>query len=174
MFILEKICERIVQDDKVKFYCKNCQLLASDLYCSSPLTKLMHVFADNYSPLIDVYAFGSILINLMSKRVYNIEDGDTLDSKVTDWAREKYYEYDEAYEDADSNTKIPKFSIVHESLTADPDFVKADEHKMSMLAVECTHGWTEVRRPTIKQVLRRLLKLKVVKQHAEFFGVKKS
>lgn len=127
----------------------------------------MGLLAD-YCPKQDVFAFGAILINLISKRVYDRNDKENMCSYITDWAMNEYG----VYEESDSNPKRPKFSIVHESVAADPDFIKADEHKISMLAIDCLRPRFD--RPSIKRVVRSLLKLKVVKKHADFLGVNKS
>lgn len=118
-----------------------------------------------------MFAFGVILVNLISKRVYDVETRGKTAADVNEWAWREFLAYDELL-DRRSNWKNTKFSLVHQSLIADPDFEAADEEKLSMLAVECMKSELSDR-PTMKQITRSLLKLKVVNKHRDFFGVKK-
>ncbi|KAI3469047.1 hypothetical protein Pfo_025710 [Paulownia fortunei] len=115
----------------------------------------------------DVFAFGVILLSLISQRVYTEEDRQAGVPFVYKWALRE----SEAFE-SDSDMENTQFSLVHKSQAAESDFCPADGHKITMLALECVNG-VEYARPTMKQVVRSLLKLEVVKQHADFLGVNK-
>ncbi|KAL7087142.1 hypothetical protein ACP275_13G048300 [Erythranthe tilingii] len=111
----------------------------------------------------DVFAFGVVLLFLILKRVYTDEDSESCAPFVFEWA---FREYEEALQ---SKTE---FSLVHKSLADEDDFCTDDGHKITMLALECVNG-DENQRPTVKQVVKSLLKLEVVKQNADFIGVNK-
>ncbi|KAL7128955.1 hypothetical protein ABFS83_13G030100 [Erythranthe nasuta] len=111
----------------------------------------------------DVFAFGVVLLFLISKRVYTDEDSESCAPFVFEWA---FREYEEALQ---SKTE---FSLVHKSLADEDDFCTDDGHKITMLALECVNG-DENQRPTMKQVVKSLLKLELVKQNADFLGVDK-
>ncbi|XP_073313407.1 probable serine/threonine-protein kinase PBL17 isoform X1 [Primulina huaijiensis] len=106
----------------------------------------------------DVFAFGTILLSLISKRVYTEEDRVCKMPNVNEWAWDKYHDNSD------------KYSLVHESLTAESDFDPVDGRKITCLGIQCLHD-SDYYRPTMKQVVKRLLKLKVVKRHADFLGV---
>ncbi|KAG8387131.1 hypothetical protein BUALT_Bualt03G0221400 [Buddleja alternifolia] len=110
----------------------------------------------------DVFAFGVILLSLISKKVYTEENRQAGVPFVYQWARK---EYESAVE-----MEKPMFSLVHESLAKEPVFCPADGHKITMLALECVNGGVD-QRPTMKQVYRSLKKLEVVKGHAPFLGL---
>ncbi|KAK6144761.1 hypothetical protein DH2020_021581 [Rehmannia glutinosa] len=126
------------------------------------------IFSGVFSDKQDVYAFGTIFLSLISKSVYTEEDRQNSAPCRVVWAWESFY----ADDDSETEVKKPKFSLVHQSLVAESDYDPADGHKITMLAMECTDNDVSVR-PTMKQVVRSLLKLKVVKKNADFFGVNK-
>ncbi|EYU42129.1 hypothetical protein MIMGU_mgv11b016476mg, partial [Erythranthe guttata] len=117
----------------------------------------------------DVFAFGVILLSLISKRVYTDEDSEAGAPFVFEWA---FTEYEEALE-SKSDVKETEFSLVHKSLAAEDDFCTVDGHKITTLALECVNR-DEDERPTMKQVVKSLLKLEIVKQNADFIGVNKA
>ncbi|XP_073157955.1 probable serine/threonine-protein kinase PBL1 [Henckelia pumila] len=106
----------------------------------------------------DVFAFGTILLSLISKKVYTEEDRLSDTPNVNDWALEEYY----------SNLEL--CSLVHESLSAESDFDPLDGRRITALGIQCLHDPGDSR-PTMKQVVKRLLRLKVVKRNADFLGV---
>ncbi|EYU42131.1 hypothetical protein MIMGU_mgv11b022099mg [Erythranthe guttata] len=107
----------------------------------------------------DVFAFGVILLSLISKRVYTDEDEDSEAGApfVFEWA---FTEYEEALE-SKSDVKETEFSLVHKSLADEDDFCRDDGHKITMLALECVNG-DENQRPMMKQVVKSLLKLELI------------
>ncbi|XP_073157665.1 probable serine/threonine-protein kinase PBL28 [Henckelia pumila] len=109
----------------------------------------------------DVFAFGTILMSLISKRVYTEEDRLSDDKpNVNEWAWDEY----------DHNSI--RCSLVHESLAADRNFDPFDGFTITRLGIQCLQE-PSYYRPTMKQVVKRLLALKVVKRHADFLGVNK-
>ncbi|KAL7087384.1 hypothetical protein ACP275_13G065500 [Erythranthe tilingii] len=114
----------------------------------------------------DVFAFGVILLNLISRRVYTDKDMQVGAPFVFEWA---LTEYKEAFE---SESDVKEFSLVHKSLADEDDCCTADGHNITMLALECVNG-DENQRPTMKQVVKSLLKLQIVKHNADFLGANK-
>ncbi|KAL7083815.1 hypothetical protein ACP275_14G185500 [Erythranthe tilingii] len=139
----------------------------------------------------DVFAFGNILLSLISKRVFTEQDRQNHSPYVFNWAYKKFLEYkygsdwdsekddsdsdsskkddsisDSSKEDdSDSDSQRPKFSLVHQSLAEEPDFDPSDGPKITALGLDCTHD-DFGKRPTMKQVLSFLFNLEVVKKHA--------
>ncbi|GFQ04526.1 probable serine/threonine-protein kinase nak [Phtheirospermum japonicum] len=114
----------------------------------------------------DVFAFGVILLSLISKRVYTEEDRRAGAPFVYEWAIREF----EA--NADELNEATDFSLVHKSLAGESDFCPGDGHKITMLALECVVK-AENERPTMKQIFRSMRKLEVVKQHADYVGANK-
>ncbi|XP_073279633.1 probable serine/threonine-protein kinase PBL17 [Primulina huaijiensis] len=106
----------------------------------------------------DVFAFGTILLSLISKRVYTEEERLSNAPNVNEWAWEEY------------NSNLDSYSLVHESLAAESDCDPLDGRKITVLGIQCLRD-PGYYRPTMKQVVKRLLRLKVVKRHADFLGV---
>ncbi|GFQ04525.1 protein kinase apk1b chloroplastic [Phtheirospermum japonicum] len=125
-------------------------------------------YADDPSGKKDVYAFGTILLSLIAKRVYTEEARHVDGPYVSDWAWSIYRKH--VKEDPES--KPPKFSLVHQSLAAEPDYNLGDGLDITSLAYKCIDADLN-ERPTMNQVLRYLLRLKVVKRNADFLGVNK-
>ncbi|KAG8372817.1 hypothetical protein BUALT_Bualt12G0106500 [Buddleja alternifolia] len=113
----------------------------------------------------DVFAFGVILVSLISKEVYTEDDRQGSLPFVYEWAWREF----EAYE-SDIDMEKPEFSLVHKNLAEGPDFCLGDGHKITALALKCVNR-DECERPNMKQVVRSLLKLEVVKQHSHFLGL---
>ncbi|XP_012830657.1 PREDICTED: probable receptor-like protein kinase At5g15080 [Erythranthe guttata] len=141
----------------------------------------------------DVFAFGNILLSLISKRVFTEQDRQNLSPYVFKWAYTKFLEYkygpdsdsekddsdrdsskkhdsnrDLKNDDSDRDSKKPKFSLFHQSLAEEPDFDPSDGPKITALGMDCTHD-DFGKRPTMKQVLSFLLNLEVVKKNIPRF-----
>ncbi|KAL7086965.1 hypothetical protein ACP275_13G036000 [Erythranthe tilingii] len=114
----------------------------------------------NCSNKEDVFAYGVILLSLISRRVHTEEDRKAGVPFIYEWAVKEY----EAFECQNS-----KFSLVHKSLSEGGDFSPSDGYKITKLALECING-VEHERPTMEQVFSSLLELEVAKQHADFLG----
>lgn len=127
----------------------------------------------------DVYAFGVILVGLIAKRVFNTDtDMDTNIPFVDDWALSLYEKQPKfslidkglAWVSSVYKKKQSKFSLVDQSLEADPAFNSSDGHKLTKLAMWCLKYFPRDR-PTMKQVIKCLLDLHVVKIHASTLGL---
>lgn len=114
-----------------------------------------------------MFAFGVILVSLISKRVYSEEDRVNGVPYVYEWALREA----DAFESEGGMTNT-EFSLVNESLAAECELFPGDGHKITKLALDCVNGDVS-QRPTMKQVYRVLKKLETVKQHADFFGANK-
>ncbi|EYU42132.1 hypothetical protein MIMGU_mgv1a024145mg [Erythranthe guttata] len=122
----------------------------------------------------DVFTFGVILLNLVSKRVYSADDTITRkEVDVVDWALKKYKKFLKLLDKtSESERKNIIFSVVDQNIVAESDFEAADEEKISELVIDCVRGKPD-ERPTMKQVIKSLLKLKSVKKNANFLEVTK-
>ncbi|OMP02697.1 leucine-rich repeat receptor-like serine/threonine-protein kinase [Corchorus olitorius] len=84
---------------------------------------------------MDVFAFGIILIGLIAKKVFIVEDysieyGVCEDATFVDeWATEEYERRKSMVGDM--------VSLVHESLEVDPDFQSIDGVEATKLAMQC-------------------------------------
>ncbi|XP_047335926.1 probable serine/threonine-protein kinase PBL11 [Impatiens glandulifera] len=99
----------------------------------------------------DVYAFGVMLLSLVSKKITTDEMWLMGEISVSEWEHEKY----ELCE-----------SLVHESLLADPCFYDVDGKKLSMIGVLCT-SYKCQDRPSMKEVVNKLLHLRVLQNQKE-------
>uniref|UniRef100_A0A5B7BMY7 Protein kinase domain-containing protein n=1 Tax=Davidia involucrata TaxID=16924 RepID=A0A5B7BMY7_DAVIN len=133
----------------------------------------------------DVFAFGIILLGLIAKRVFTEEDREANAPFVHQWARSKYGSdtgiklpkswlvhgsLQAESNESDTGIKLSKLSLVHGSLQAEPGFFSTDGANITRLAMQCVEYYPEDR-PTMKEVVRHLLKLQVVKHHAGFLGM---
>ncbi|KAL7086937.1 hypothetical protein ACP275_13G033900 [Erythranthe tilingii] len=126
-----------------------------------------------HSETQDVFAFGVILLNLISKRVYKRENRGLNEYEIYEWAWKEYLSFNNLLEQtSESEWHTINFSLVDQSLTGEPDFDADDGEKLSEMLIECTRA-DPSDRPNIKQIVRSLLKLKVVKKNADFLGLKK-
>ncbi|KAL7087385.1 hypothetical protein ACP275_13G065600 [Erythranthe tilingii] len=128
------------------------------------------IYEEEFTVKQDVYAFGVILLNLISKRVYKVETRCKNPEEVYNWAWQEFSAF-LSQKKRESSLKNNRFSLVHQSLKDEPDFVAVDGEKITWLALKCTASdLTE--RPTMKQVMRTLLKLKLVNRNVDFLGLK--
>ena len=65
-----------------------------------------------------------------------------------------------------------KFCLVHPSLEVDLGFDSTDAHKVTELETQCVHC-NRQDRPTMKQVVKSLLKLRAARGYTHEFGIKK-
>ncbi|XP_073157595.1 probable serine/threonine-protein kinase PBL7 [Henckelia pumila] len=121
----------------------------------------------DWSDKQDVFSYGVILLGLITKRIHTEEDQQAHLPFVHEWARREH----EASQ-SDSDMKAFRRSLVHESLTNDPDFDSDDGVEITAMAMKCMHVCVS-KCPAMKQVLMSLLTLPVVKKHAPFLGAKK-
>lgn len=91
-------------------------------------------------------------------RPFKYSEGPFLD----DWAKE----HEAKIAESDDKTKC---SLVHASLEANPGFYSEDGPKITRLAMQ----WIESSprdRPSMRQVVNRMLKLRIVRKHAKALG----
>ncbi|GFQ04522.1 protein kinase apk1b chloroplastic [Phtheirospermum japonicum] len=179
-FIVRNVdCAHLVLDEDYNPKLCDFGLITGGIFPDRTIYKCHHVlgsygyidlggwYADDSSDKKDVFAFGTILLSLISKRVYTEEVRQVNGPYVSDWAWSSYTKH--AYLKESKNTM---FSLVNQSLAAETDYNFGDGPKITRLALKCINT-NLAQRPTMKQVLRCLLKLKVVKKNADFLGVNK-
>ncbi|TMX04975.1 hypothetical protein EJD97_003760 [Solanum chilense] len=100
---------------------------------------------DTFSVKSDVFAFGVLLLNFITKRV--VEKGNPVDNEVLDlWALKEFK---------------PGCSLVHQSFVGDPGFDHLDAVAITELAKRCVEDRPK-KRPNMKEVVARLENLHVV------------
>lgn len=119
----------------------------------------------------DVYAFGIILLGLISKRVYDPEKSPdvTCNPLLNKWAESEYKPNKSILGFRKSKNKC---SLVHHNFEEDQAYYSIDGPKITDLAMQCVDFW-HMDRPTMKQVVDCLLNLHVVRHHADTLGVGK-
>ncbi|XVF27819.1 hypothetical protein REPUB_Repub14bG0141800 [Reevesia pubescens] len=110
----------------------------------------------------DVFAFGIILVGLIAKRVFIVEDyakkySIHVDALVHRCAREEYERRKSLYGE-------DKASLVHESLEVDSDFNLAEGVEVTKLAMQCLKYYFDGR-PTAEELVQCLSELDVL-QHS--------
>lgn len=112
----------------------------------------------------DVFAYGVILLGLITKRVFNPEtDPNKMSSLVFVWAKRKY-------ERQRKTLVSEKISFAADSLKGQTLFYPSDGRKLTKLAMKCVEDECE-NRPTMSQVLETLFSLRVVKRCPAFMGI---
>ncbi|KAK4739881.1 hypothetical protein R3W88_003578 [Solanum pinnatisectum] len=108
---------------------------------------------DTFSVKSEIFAFGVLLLNFISKRV--VEYGNPLDRALDLWALKEFK---------------PGCSLVHQSLVGDPGFDPLDGAAITELAKQCVEEQPK-KRPNMKEVVVRLEGLRVVQEHGEEINV---
>ncbi|XP_065848767.1 uncharacterized protein [Euphorbia lathyris] len=112
-----------------------------------------------WSDSCDIFSYGVVLLSLISKRVYK-DDGDSTDAPfVYAWAKNEHKQQNSV-----ASGKFKSW-LVHDSLKSDPDFNFDDAVTITNLAMRCVKDNPQ-QRPTMKQVVRQMLNLHIVKQNA--------
>ncbi|XP_058227305.1 probable serine/threonine-protein kinase PBL16 [Rhododendron vialii] len=135
-----------------------------------------------WSDKTDVFAYGVVLLGFIAKRVYDKKDHQRLGqfANVDFWA---WVEYSKRTPPKcwpfHKKARIPLFlgdykerksvSLVDESLKSDPFFDAHDGVEITKLAMRCVDRWPE-QRPTMKEVVCCLRKLKVVNSIGDVLG----
>ncbi|OMO60520.1 hypothetical protein CCACVL1_24094 [Corchorus capsularis] len=100
----------------------------------------------------DVYSYGVILIELIAKRITDMEDYGR-GCKFTDlWALESV-----------KSGKHP-LELVHPSLQEDQDYNASDALRLAELGMSCIEFYP-TKRPKMRQIVKRLKELALVKEH---------
>lgn len=105
---------------------------------------------------------GVVLLGLITKRVITEEDRLSSAPLVYDWAQSEYIPQKSIL-----GFECYKRSLVHQSLEAGPFSDGLKVTKLAMPCVECNLQ----KRPTMKQVVKHLLSLCVVRCHACTLGI---
>jgi len=124
---------------------------------------------DRYDRLSDIFAYGIILLRLISKRAYErdyLKRKESGDPGTYGWAEEYWARYTDI---VFRNQR--KISLVHQSLRAHPTFDFADGLKITSLAMRCVNFSSQ--RPRMKGIVKSLLKLNVVRQYWDFLDCDK-
>ncbi|KAJ4847892.1 hypothetical protein Tsubulata_011623 [Turnera subulata] len=108
----------------------------------------------------DESAFGEILLSLISKRIFVNEE------RPYEWAEEEY----KARLSVPGSSKS-QCSLVNQSFMTARGFNPGDGIKISKLAMECM-DFDASRGPTMKKVVKRLMKLHAVQNYGDELGVK--
>ncbi|KAK4440811.1 putative serine/threonine-protein kinase PBL26 [Sesamum alatum] len=111
----------------------------------------------------DEYAFGVVLLGLITKEVYTEEDRKNLNPCLIERAFEKYECDRERVGDENF-----RFSLVHKSFEADPSFCASDAPNITRLALYCVNDYP-YNRPRLDEVVNWLQQLKVVRHHLRVY-----
>ncbi|OMO60514.1 hypothetical protein CCACVL1_24088 [Corchorus capsularis] len=104
----------------------------------------------------DVYSYAVILIELIAKRIVDMEDY-CRGCKFTDlWALESV-----------KSGKLP-LELVHPSLIEDQDYDASDALLLAELGMSCIEFYPR-KRPKMKQIVKRLVELSIVKEQLLLF-----
>ncbi|XP_049350409.1 probable serine/threonine-protein kinase PBL15 [Solanum verrucosum] len=102
---------------------------------------------DTFTVRSDVFAFGILLVNLISKRV--VVDTRDRDDAINMWVLREF--------------KSGR-SVVHQTLVGDPGFDPLDGTIITQLAIQCIEDKPK-KRPNMKEVIECLETLRVVQEH---------
>ncbi|OWM78661.1 hypothetical protein CDL15_Pgr002832 [Punica granatum] len=120
----------------------------------------------SWSEKSDVFAYGVILLGLITKRVYSEHDRLTRSPFIYDWAWAQH----DAWNSDIWGFLSSKFSLVHQSLQVDPLFKRGDGVKLTKLAMQCVN-FDPHKRPTMRRVVSSLKKMHIVENNEELVGV---
>uniref|UniRef100_A0A7N0T5C3 Protein kinase domain-containing protein n=1 Tax=Kalanchoe fedtschenkoi TaxID=63787 RepID=A0A7N0T5C3_KALFE len=119
-----------------------------------------------WSKKCDVFAYGVVLIGLISKRVVLEKNKKTSQEPfLYDWAHDEYWKAKK-----NPNVDPSKFSVIHKSLETEAFFSMRDGVALTKLAMQCVN-YNPQKRPTMKQVVNGLRELCIVQNHADVFGL---
>ncbi|KAJ4834875.1 hypothetical protein Tsubulata_036770 [Turnera subulata] len=116
---------------------------------------------DIWTQKCDVYAYATVLLSLLCKRLYTEEQRLSGLPDVAKWAVSKFK--------ASLGTDC---SLVDGSFVKQAGYYHRDAIEITKLAIECVAS-EPLEGPTMEQVVKRLLKLKIVRTHAAQLGISK-
>ncbi|KAK4440816.1 Receptor-like kinase LIP2 [Sesamum alatum] len=116
-----------------------------------------------WSHRTDEYAFGVVLLGLITKEVYTEEDRLNFKPCIVDRAFEKY-----SCDQERAGGENFRFSLVHKSFEADPSFCASDAPNITRLAWYCVN-YCPCDRPRIDEIVNWLQQLKVVRRHLRVY-----
>lgn len=118
-----------------------------------------------WSEKVDVFAFGVVLLGLITKRViYDPKKTKRSDeSCVYKWAHKEYRGKKKSIMWRFGKSKS-KRSLVNESFEGEPKFYPGDGPKITKLAMRCVN-YSPLKRPTMEEVVDRLLDLDIIYHH---------
>ncbi|XP_065848710.1 uncharacterized protein [Euphorbia lathyris] len=112
----------------------------------------------------DIFAYGIILLCLISKRIPREDESDEI-FLAGKWA---WDEYDKWVDEEEGSG----FSLVHEDLREEVGFDPNDGVALTKLGLECV-DCDDSNRPSMEKVVKRLRNLHVIRSHAEEMGIQK-
>ncbi|KAJ4837417.1 hypothetical protein Tsubulata_022498 [Turnera subulata] len=115
-----------------------------------------------WSDKCDVFSYGVLLLQLVSKVVDLEEVGNINKQTIFDWAWREF-------KSQKSRSSKLNFSLIHPSLESDPLFNCDDGIKFTKLALQCVHNDPR-KRPSMEQVHSHLLKLNVARSNVAIQG----
>ncbi|OMO63588.1 hypothetical protein COLO4_32312 [Corchorus olitorius] len=135
-------------------YEKNVKAVIYDLYPLDTLHNYMSRGGHGHARVYhDVYSFGLVLVELITKRITSEDEIILKGVKPTrDWVKEEHK---------------PGYSLVCQSLRNQSGYDPSDGLMITELAMDCIND-APPERPTIETVVERLENLSVVKSHADF------
>ncbi|XP_037494348.1 serine/threonine-protein kinase BIK1 [Jatropha curcas] len=111
-----------------------------------------------WSDKSDVFSYGVLLLALISKRIPEEESELTENKHKPQNSMMSFSEH--------------KSSVVHQSLEFEPYFYSSDGVKVAKLAIKCMQYHPQ-KRPTMKQVVRYLQNLCIVRRHSNELNIHK-
>lgn len=131
------------------------------------LNLLSIFFAGRWSEKCDVFAFGVVLVGVISKRVQKEKNQKTGSEKLLyEWAHNEYQK-----KGLGPKLFPSKFSLVHNSLEVEPFFNARDGIALTKLAMQCV-DYNPKKRPTMEQIFNSIRELSVVQQNAGILSLR--
>ncbi|OWM79571.1 hypothetical protein CDL15_Pgr022983 [Punica granatum] len=133
--------------------------------------KLESDYSKGLGPWSDIFAFGVLVLALISKRAYDPEEEGIRYELVLDvWAKLQHEERPKRVRKNLRYSKYSKFFLVHKSLISGKGYSCRDGFALTRLVMECVEdsvcSW-----PSINEVVNFLLKLKIVRHYGSDLGV---
>ncbi|KAL0369744.1 UNVERIFIED_CONTAM: Serine/threonine-protein kinase BSK11 [Sesamum angustifolium] len=115
----------------------------------------------------DIFAFGLLLLSLTSKKIISEKEAmGSLMPHVSKWNLSEV----ESVDSLIGNKRV-RLSLVHGSFEAESYFYATDGEEISRVGMQCLHP-SPAERPSMKQIVRRLQRLQIVRDHGDLVVVK--